>query len=149
MRITKLKTKKAIVFLFFSFFGGFLILTQNIQSAQAQTSLWDKQVGVKEQIGSVYGQVENPQDIRITIAKIINVFLGLLGIIFIIMIVWAGFKWMTSGGNEDQIKEAQAQILRATIGLLIILSSWSITQFVMNCVVSANNIDVIWYCPSL
>jgi hypothetical protein len=151
MQITKRKIKKIILFLVFMFLAGPLILSQNTPSVQAE-SLWEKQVGVQQEIGPAFSQSPDgtPQDIRVTIAKIIKVFLGLLGLIFLIMIIWAGFKWMTAGGNEDQVKESRDQMLRAVIGLAIILASWGITQFVSECFLTATGaIDSIWYCPSI
>lgn len=64
--------------------------------------------------------------------EIVNVFLGFLGIIFIILIIYAGFKWMTAGGNEDKIKEARTMITRAIIGLLIVIGSWAIWNFIFS-----------------
>lgn len=152
MQITKRKIKKIILFLIIMFFAGSLILTRNTPRAQADQSLWDKQAGVQQEIGAAFGEVPGAvqKDIRVTMAKIIKVFLGLLGLIFLIMIIWAGFKWMTSGGNEEQVKEARDQMLRAVIGLAIILASWGITEFVTSCFLTATGaVDDIWYCPGL
>ena len=69
-------------------------------------------------------------DIRFTAANIIGVALGLLGTICVVLMLYAGFKWMTAGGNEENVKEAQSTIKYAVIGLLIILSAYAITRFV-------------------
>ena len=37
---------------------------------------------------------------------------------------------MTAGGNEDKVKEARTMITRAIIGLIIIVGSWAIWNFV-------------------
>lgn len=70
-------------------------------------------------------------DIRTTIARIINVLMGLLGIIAVIMILIGGFKWMTAGGNEDKVGEARKFILQGIVGLVIILAAWAIASFVL------------------
>ena len=57
---------------------------------------------------------------------LVNTVLGLLGILFIILIIVGGFQWMTAGGNEDAIKKAQSRIKNAVIGLVIIVSSYAI-----------------------
>ncbi|PLX20312.1 hypothetical protein C0584_06225 [Candidatus Parcubacteria bacterium] len=67
-----------------------------------------------------------------TIASVVRVFLGLLGIIFVVLIIWSGFNWMTAGGNEDQLAKAKKTITRAIIGLIITLSAYAITYFVFN-----------------
>jgi len=84
-------------------------------------------------LGLEYGQETGlgQYDIRLTVANIIFVAMGLLGTICVVLMVYAGFKWMTAGGNEDQAGEAKKIIYAAVIGLIIILSAYSITRFVM------------------
>ncbi|PLX20311.1 hypothetical protein C0584_06220 [Candidatus Parcubacteria bacterium] len=65
-----------------------------------------------------------------TIGTIVQAFLGLLGIIFIILMVWAGYNWMTAGGNEDKVAKARTTIYRAIIGLIITTSSYAIWRFI-------------------
>ena len=69
-------------------------------------------------------------DIRVMIARIINVALGLLGIVALLLILYGGFLWMTAGGNSEKLDKAKKIILRAVIGLIIIISAYSITYFV-------------------
>lgn len=76
-------------------------------------------------------------DPRQTIAKIIKVTLGFLGSIAVILVVLAGFKWMTAAGNEDKIAESKKLMAAAMIGLVIILLSFAITNFVLNAVISS------------
>lgn len=63
--------------------------------------------------------------------RVIQVALGLLGIIAISLIIYAGFLWMTSAGSEEKISQAKRILKQTIIGLLIILSSWGITYFVL------------------
>lgn len=65
-----------------------------------------------------------------TIGQIINVCLGLLGIIFIVLIILAGFKWMTAQGSEEEVKSAKASLKTAIIGLIITLSAYAIWEFI-------------------
>lgn len=71
-------------------------------------------------------------DIRITIAKIIRVVLGFLGIIALVLMLYAGFIIMTSAGDAQKVDTGKRILLNATIGLAIILASFAITQFVLN-----------------
>jgi len=64
------------------------------------------------------------------IATIIQVVLGLLGTIFVILMIYAGILWMTAGGNDTQVKKAQNIIQRAAIGLLIVVLAYAITYFI-------------------
>ncbi|MFA5937368.1 MAG: pilin [Candidatus Paceibacterota bacterium] len=65
-------------------------------------------------------------------ARIINVVLGLLGTIAVVLIVYAGFKWMTAGGKEEQVTSAKETLSAAVIGLVIILAAYAISSFVLN-----------------
>ncbi|MFA7654274.1 MAG: pilin [Candidatus Magasanikbacteria bacterium] len=71
-----------------------------------------------------------PQDPRQVAATIIRSALGILGILFLGLIIYAGFLWMTAGGNEENVKKAKGYIFNAIIGLIIIFSAYSITFFV-------------------
>lgn len=71
-------------------------------------------------------------DIRIIIANIIRVLLGLLGIVLVVLMMYAGYLWMTAGGNEEQIAQAKNIIKNAVIGLAIILSAYAIVTFIFN-----------------
>jgi hypothetical protein len=64
------------------------------------------------------------------IQLVISAFLGLLGIIFIVLIIYSGFNWMTAGGDEEKVTLAKNTLTRAVIGLIIIVAAYSITYFV-------------------
>ncbi len=76
-------------------------------------------------------------DIRIVVARIIRVALGLLGIVALGLMIYAGFLWMTAGGNENQIEEAKKTLINTAIGLAIILSAYAIVSFVISKLVDA------------
>lgn len=76
------------------------------------------------------GLVSNKTPIQV-ITNIINVALTFVGSIVIILILWAGFKWMTSAGNTEIIKKSKETIINAVIGLVIIFASYVIVNFVI------------------
>ena len=80
-------------------------------------------------------------DIKQIINNIINVFLGFLGIIATLIILYGGFLWMTSKGNPEQITKAKQTIINGVIGLVIIMASYAIASFVMRTLsdVTSNN----------
>lgn len=65
------------------------------------------------------------------IAAIVKFVLGFLGVIFLVLTIVAGFKWMTAGGDSAVVKAAQQSMTNATIGLGIILFSYLISNFVI------------------
>jgi len=80
-----------------------------------------------EGVSSVAGYAEaTPTSLAQTVGIIISVFLSFLGIIFVILIIYGGYLWMTARGNEQQVEKAKDTLQKAIIGLVIILSSWGI-----------------------
>lgn len=63
-------------------------------------------------------------------AQIINVFLRLLGTVTVILMIYAGWIWLWARGNEEDIKRAKDIMRGAIIGLLVVLASFGIMQFV-------------------
>ncbi len=67
-----------------------------------------------------------------TINNVINLFSMIVGAASVIMIIYGGFKYITSGGNDDNTKDAKNTILYALIGLVIVLVSQTIVKFVFS-----------------
>ena len=64
------------------------------------------------------------------IGTIVRTALSLLGIVFVVLIIIAGFKWMNAGGNEKEVEESQARMKNAIIGLVITMAAYGIYQFI-------------------
>ena len=62
---------------------------------------------------------------------LINLFLGILGILAVAMILWGGFRWMTAGGEETKVEDAKKILIAGVIGLAIILTAAAIVNFVL------------------
>ncbi len=71
------------------------------------------------------------------IGNLISVILGVLGLIFVVLIVQSGIQYMTSSGAEDKVKEAKKRMITAVIGIVIILAAYSISSFVITALSSA------------
>lgn len=76
-------------------------------------------------------------DPRIVVARIINVAMLFLGIIAVVIILLAGFKWMTAAGNDDKVSEAKKLMGAGVIGLVIVLSAWGIATFLLDKLINA------------
>lgn len=76
-------------------------------------------------------------DLVATAGKITNQALGLLGILFTIYLVYGGFRWLTAQGDEGVVTESKKIIRNAVIGLIIALSAYAISTFVINSLVTA------------
>jgi hypothetical protein len=69
---------------------------------------------------------------QVIIARLINVTLGLVGIIFLVLVVYGGYLWMTSAGDATKIEKAKKLLMAAVIGLVLTLSSWAIARYIIN-----------------
>jgi hypothetical protein len=71
------------------------------------------------------------------VGRAINGAMGLLGVIFVAQMVYAGYLWMTASGEEEQLTKAKHIIRRSIVGLAIVLGAWAITYFVISRLQSA------------
>lgn len=60
----------------------------------------------------------------------INTALSLVGLIFLVLMVYAGYLWMTARGEESQIDKAKSIIRSAIIGIVVVMSAYAITFLV-------------------
>jgi hypothetical protein len=67
----------------------------------------------------------------IVIGRIVRIILSFLGLIAIIIIVYGGILWMTSGGSPDKISKAKKIMINGLIGLLIIVLAFAIASFIL------------------
>lgn len=66
------------------------------------------------------------------VGNVILAAISILGVVFIILIVYAGFKWMLAQGEEQKTKEALSLITNSIIGLIIVLGAYAIAYFVIS-----------------
>jgi len=69
-------------------------------------------------------------DPRLYVIRIVRAALTFVGILFVALIVWGGFQYMTSAGNREGTEKARNVLTTSVVGLLIILSSYGIARFV-------------------
>ena len=67
----------------------------------------------------------------ITIANVINIISLVVGVVAVIMIIVGGFRYITSGGNQERVKSAKNTIIYALIGLVIVALAQIIVKFVL------------------
>lgn len=84
--------------------------------------------------GQTYGKLTDTglgsTDPVVVSAQIANVFLRVLGTITVILLIYAGWVWIWARGNEEEIKRSKDIIRGSLIGLLVVLASFGIMQFV-------------------
>jgi type IV secretion system pilin len=79
----------------------------------------------------------NKNEITDIISKIIGYILAMLGVILLVQIIFAGYSWMMSGGNEESIKKAKDKIVSSIIGLVIIMAAYILVSAIFGLLVEA------------
>ena len=75
-------------------------------------------------------------DLPTMVGLIISVLLGVLGMVFVVLIVYAGFLYLTAQGEQDNVKKAKKLLTQAVIGLVLIVSAYAISLLVTNSLVT-------------
>ncbi|OGF19470.1 hypothetical protein A3I35_02880 [Candidatus Falkowbacteria bacterium RIFCSPLOWO2_02_FULL_45_15] len=65
------------------------------------------------------------------IGRVINGVLGVVGSLALIMFIYGGLLWMTSGGNDEKVKQGKDVLIWATLGLFIIFASYALVNFII------------------
>lgn len=103
-----------------------------IAHAQPQTLENLKNVG-----GQAYGTTGEPKPIAQIVGGIIQNVLTLLGVGAVILMIYAGYLWMTARGKEERVTKAKDTMEAAVIGLIIILAAYSISYYVVKWIASS------------
>jgi hypothetical protein len=70
------------------------------------------------------------------VSGIINTLLSLLGLFFVILLMYAGFTYMTAQGDDKKITKAKETIRNAVIGVAIIILSYAISRIVFTLILN-------------
>ncbi|MDO8622326.1 MAG: hypothetical protein Q7R80_03795, partial [bacterium] len=57
---------------------------------------------------------------------------GILGSVALLMFIYGGFVWLTSGGNPEKITTGKNTMVWAVLGIAIIFASYAIVTFVID-----------------
>lgn len=115
--------------LFFAFLGQLIL----VGSALAGTPGGVDTAGLNAQDEALMSSsgLSGNSNLATIISILIQVVLGFLGIIFLVLTISAGFKWMSSQGNEKTVGEAKESLKNSIIGLLIVIAAYTITYSVL------------------
>jgi len=86
----------------------------------------------------LYNPLGPNRDLSVIIGGIIKNVLGLLGVLALVMFIYGGLLWMTSGGKEEQVKKGRETLVWAAAGLALIFFSYAILNFVLNVLVKTS-----------
>lgn len=94
----------------------------------------------KTELGLVGDAIGAEADLTLPelIGNIIKVLLSVLGIIFVVLVVYAGFLYLTAGGEPEKVKKAKTLLSQSIIGLIIIVAAYAIAAFVIDALVEVS-----------
>ena len=66
------------------------------------------------------------------IKTVVNVLLWAVGILSVIMIIFSGFRYITSAGDASKTKSARSTLIYSVVGLIVAIMAWAIVNMVIN-----------------
>lgn len=83
------------------------------------------------------GFPETPQEPEVVVGRIILGALLVIAIVFAVLVVYAGYLWMTARGNEETITKAINTLKNAAIGFILAVGAYAITAYIVTKVIEA------------
>lgn len=123
------KTKAvSLILLYFVMFCSFLFSSAEVKADDTLLGL-----GRVEEAGEKAGYEPGTSDTTFSanIGFLIQAILSMLGVIFLVLMAYAGYTWLMARGEEAEVEKAQKIIMAAVIGLVIVVAAYSITTFVV------------------
>jgi len=84
-----------------------------------------------------YATTGNKANLDAVIGSVIQYVLSFLGVIFLTLMVYAGFNWMKARGDSDAVTKAKDTMINATIGLAITLAAYALTFWIVGSLTGA------------
>ena len=115
----------------FFVFGIFILFSLLIAPLHVHAVGLQNAAGELQKIGEPAFGTKTATPLPELVGRYIRIFLGFLGVIFAILVIYGGYTWMTSFGNEQKVTRGKELIIDATIGLVIVLAAYAISSFVV------------------
>lgn len=112
---------------------SFSVAAQVVALAVAEPTGADKALQGLNATGNIgYGvkDVIKTPTLSETIGKVVGAVLAFLGVAFFVLMIYGGYTWMFSMGNEQTATKAKDIIIAAVIGLVIVLMAYAITEYI-------------------
>lgn len=133
--ISKIKQMFISTLAFAMFAAPFALVPVASAQVNVQDGLCEGSTG-QISVDPASGQCESTgtgatEKVNSTIAKGLNLFSAVVGIIAVVMIIVGGIQYITSGGDSGNVTKAKNTILYAVIGLVVVALAQIIVQFVL------------------
>jgi len=87
---------------------------------------------IQEQINTAARETGGQADAKSAVGVALNTVFGIVGVVAVVMVVIGGVSYTTSQGDPGKLKKARDTILYGIIGMVISLSAFAITGFILN-----------------
>ena len=108
-----------------------IIAPQMILASSSNLVFADAKTQIESAVNEVGGS-ENKTDVRGFIGNIIKTMFFVVGVLAVIVIIFAGVTFVISAGNSQTIQKAKTTIIYAVIGLIVSILSYAIVNFVVS-----------------
>ncbi len=115
---------------FFQFTDGNVVLSSNIAYGDPKTVVGE--TPETKTTGTFTNPMKGVNNVNQLIGKVINAIMGVVGSLALLMFVFGGLTWMTSGGSQEKVKKGKDILVWSAIGLVIIFSAYGITNLIIN-----------------
>ncbi|MBI5077602.1 hypothetical protein HZB94_04450 [Candidatus Falkowbacteria bacterium] len=127
--------RKKVVYCVLILIVGYFLFVGNSAAVQAQdTPLKDNLNTTAKQSGLATSDIEETgaKDLQEVVGEYIKIGISLLGVIFLIIVIYGGMMWMTAGGDPETVKKARMVLIQAAIGLGVTLVAYQTTHFIIS-----------------
>lgn len=121
--------------------GAFFLATSVVPlSAFAQATAISNGIRGAADAGGLSGGCSSGTEcVANIIGNVIGIATGFLGVVLFGYFLYAGFLWTTAGGDTGQVDKAKSYIKNAVIGLVIVVTAFAISTFVLGQIDSITN----------
>jgi len=99
--------------------------------AQAEETATAKALSGLESTATAAQVNSGETDPALVIGKALEILISILGIIFLIIVVYGGITWMTAQGDPKTVTKGKDMIIEGIIGMAICLGAYAISYFVV------------------
>ena len=126
--------EKKTKFLLVGILVALIVLVLFFFSAQVTAFSFEDSSGLKNTGWKAGYDIEGggEEGVNILIGTVITAILSFAGVVFLVLMIYGGFIWMSDRGNEDKVEKAKKLITAAVVGLIIVMASYAISYFVIS-----------------
>jgi len=93
---------------------------------------YDYTAGLQKTGDAMGYDISGKSSVYAVVGTMIGIILSAVGLVFFALMVYGGVRWMIARSNEEYVTKAKNIIESAIIGLVIVVASYAITNFVIN-----------------